>query len=160
MNDQKNASRIRSIVPVPPFDVWLESDQMFNVLNNELELISNEINRKKKEQRWRRIFIRSLFSFIENCAYRLKQDARTFKKFPEEELCILTEKRHSLDDKGKVVEEKLFLKTLPNLKYAFNAFATAMDIDFKLNTGDARWENLKKSLKIRHRITHPKNLQI
>jgi len=159
MKNSKRVSTTQTMIPIPPFDIVFESNQMFALLHSELDFILEKMGKAFKEQRWRRIYIRSLFAFIESCAYRLKQDAMIFKKFPLKEVYILKEKRYHLNDKGEIVEENLHLKTLANLRFSFDVYARAWDINFKLDISDVRWEDLKKALKIRHRITHPKNLK-
>ena len=50
------------------------------------------------------------------------------------------------------------IKLLANLIYSFDAYGRAFGIDGALDISDNRWDSLKRALKIRHRITHPKNL--
>lgn len=147
----------QSIVPVPPFDKLLESDQVIQLLLRELSFIEKMISGHPREQRLRRIYIRSLFAFIEGTVYRLKQDAMAFKEFPHSELPILKEIIPRLNNKGKVEETEMHLRLMDNLRYAFCAIGEAFGIVYTLDSSDNGWSSIKKSLAIRHRITHPKN---
>jgi len=141
---------------VPASDTLFESDSMLNVLKNENDFILEKISKQPKEQRWRRIFIRSLFAFIETLCFRLKQDALEFNKFSSAEESILNEKTYVLNNKGEVEAKVLFLKTPENLRFSFNAFAKAVEAKFVLKVDDVGWDSFKQSLKVRHKITHPK----
>ena len=153
----KKTSRIRTLMPVPPFDKLPESDQVMALLKSELLFVEKRINAHPKEQRWRRIFVRSLFAFIEGCAYRLRQDAMGFKEFPTKELQVLKEKEYRLNEKGEISEGDMHIQTLANLRYSFNAYGRAFAINGALDISDNRWDSLERAQKIRDRITHPKD---
>ena len=91
----------------PDFDALQESDKVMGFLKSELTFIEDQIKDQPKEQRWRRIFVRSLFAFIEGCAYRLKQDAMGFREFPAEDLQVLKEKEYHLNERGKIAEGEI-----------------------------------------------------
>lgn len=46
-----------------------------------------------------------------------------------------------------------------NIKFAFRTFALVHLTDYRLNVGDNRWDDLKKSLVVRDRLMHPKKVE-
>jgi len=136
----------------------MESGSMFDVLYQELAYIEQRIKASPKDQRLRRIYIRSLFAMVESCIFRMKQDAMAIKKdFSPEEILLMKETRGTLDDSGRVKKANDHIRTLPNLKFAIKAYTKALGINFKLNFADHRWDAFKNALKIRHSLTHPKH---
>lgn len=79
--------------------------------------------------------------------------------FQPHELLFLIEFSADVNDKGEiVVDDKLKITLAKNLALAFRAYAKAYDVSFKLNKGDQGWQNFRKAIKVRDRITHPKRL--
>jgi hypothetical protein len=156
MNNQQK--RISSIITDPPNSCIMESGSMFDVLYKELAYIEQRIKDSPKDQRLRRIYIRSLFAMVESCIFRMKQDAMAIKKdFSPEEILLLKETRGILDDSGRVKKANDHIRTLPNLRFAFEAYTKALGINFKLNVADHRWDAFKNALETRHSLTHPKH---
>jgi len=145
---------------------FLERDQsrlMINFLWQELKLIqdtgkldTDDAGKYVSESIWRRIFIRSLFAYIEGTCYRLKQDVKLFKKTSPQEDSIISEKTYGLNKKGVIKERDLYLRSQENLKFAFRIYAECFGSGFKLKTDGKGWDAYKHALKIRNRITHPK----
>lgn len=105
----------------------------------------------------RRALIRSIFSFIEGCCFRLKQDALVFcNEFSPGEISLLKEKTYILNARGIVEEKEAYLKAKHNLKFAFKAYAKAFNADFELKVNSEGWKSYLYALKIRNRIIHPK----
>ena len=144
--------QIQTIIHNPPFDGVEESSYVKELLTSELLYISELIHAHPQEQRLRRIFVRSLFAYIEGSAFRLKQDALKFGKFPAKEIPFLRERESRLNDRGEVSEADMRIPTLQNLYYSFCAFGKACGVDGTLDKSHHRWDSLKKALKIRHRI--------
>lgn len=148
------------------FKYFKERDQshlMIIFLRQELILIQNtgkldsdDTGRDVSSSIWRRIFIRSLFAYIEGTCYRLKQDVKLFKKYSPQEDSIISEKTYVLDEKGSVKERDLYLRPQENLRFAFRIYAGCFGSGFKLKTDGNGWNAYKNALKIRNRIIHPK----
>lgn len=154
--EKVNASFYIPDVPYE-FQVLAESDKMFGVLNNEVNILWKILNKKPKSQPLRRTLIRSIFSFIEGCCFRLKQDALVFcDDFSPGEISLLKGKTYILNDRGIVKEKEAYLKAKANLRLAFKAYAKAFNADFELKVNSKGWESYLEALEIRNRITHPK----
>lgn len=142
-----------------------ESKGMFELLKEEVLEVGKKIRQDPKNQCWRRVFVRSVFSMIESECYRLKENTLSLirkysferNKFSPGDISLLEEKAYSLDNKGGIEEKSIHLKTESNLRFAFSS-AAKFSLDFKLNVSDTGWESFKKAIKIRHRVTHPKKI--
>jgi len=142
-----------------------ESKRMFELLKEEISEVAKRLRKDPKSQCWRRIFVRSVFSMIESECYRLKENTLSLirknsferNKFSPGDISLLEEKAYSLDNKGRIEEKSIHLKTESNLRFAFSS-AAKFSLDFKLDVSDTGWESFKKAIKIRHRVTHPKKI--
>jgi len=133
---------------------------MFELLKEELRKIEKRLVEEPKNQCWRRVYIRSMFSMIESECYRFKQEALFFcDSFSPGEVSLLEEKDYILNNKGEIEVRPTRLKLEYNLKFAFKALARAFDVNFELNLGDEGWLSFKNALMIRHHITHPKKIK-
>jgi len=126
------------------------------LIHNTVKLDTDDAGRDVSGSIWRRIFIRSLFAYIEGTCYRLKQDVKLFKKPSPQEDSIISEKRYVLDEKGSIKERDLYLRPEENIRFAFRIYAECFGLGFKLKTDGNGWNDYKHALKIRNRITHPK----
>ena len=158
MSTKSNSTRIRTIIPEQ--EVIAESDAMLNVLHSEVNTILEKTREEPRNQRWRRVFVRSLFAYIEGSCFRMKQDALFFDdEFTPGEIILLEEKEYSLKNNGNVKERNAHLRSEDNLKFSFMMLAKALGRDFELNLQGNGWVRYQKALKIRDRITHPKKIQ-
>ena len=111
----------------------------------------------------RRNFVRAMFAGIEGVTWALKQSAllqhRTSQvQFSAAEQSMLAELMPEPDDKGRVVERAARLTLKRNLQFSFHAFARSEGVKFSLATGEKGWEEFQRSLAIRDRLTHPKDV--
>jgi hypothetical protein len=67
------------------------------------------------------------------------------------------EESYELKDNGEIKTRSARLRTLSNLRFAFSIFGKSQQIDFAIDTSGTEWTNLVNSLKVRDRLTHPKN---
>lgn len=110
----------------------------------------------------RRTYIRALFAFVEGTVWVLKNACINARpENPEKELtpgeyALLKEITFELGKNGKYTEKTKHLNLQSNLKFCVNMFNQLFDSDIDLQIGTQRWENFKKAIKIRNRITHPK----
>lgn len=72
---------------------------------------------------------------------------------------LALEETYELSDKGDVEPRPAKLRTLSNIQFAFRLLAKAKSADFALNVSQNEWELLRRSLKIRDRLMHPKALR-
>lgn len=109
---------------------------------------------------WRRVACRSIFASIEALTNHLKQNTllHTFGEedfFTDAEKLALNDREYSVTDRGEVKERGARIRTLPNILLAFDSFSRVCGQKFAMPKPEG-WESLKKAIKIRDRITHPK----
>jgi len=110
----------------------------------------------------RRALLRVFFSAVEGETHHLKQlilervDANP-ALHSTSELAILREEAYQLDRRGRVVVKPKFLPTSDNLRFALKLFVRETLPDFDLAADQLGWEAFTSSLRVRHRVTHPKS---
>ena len=109
----------------------------------------------------KRTYIRSHFAMIEGVAHQLKRLAleadKNANRLNLAEKEFLAERSADVLENGKVKIKSAKIRTLPNLLFAINSVIKTLDLNFELNKG-VGWEALLKAIKIRDRITHPKDI--
>jgi hypothetical protein len=149
---------------------WIDTQQIVNCLVAEMlkiiELINSEAKRLEKQsetvfireiQPWFRIEIRSVIATIEAICYKLKQvtvlicDQRN-KSLTQAEREKLLEKK--IDEHGK--PKDYYLKTEENIKFTLKMIYYAFDLSFEIKDHEG-WKKLRNTIKVRHKLTHPKN---
>lgn len=112
----------------------------------------------------RRAYVRAVFAFIEGVTYRMKLLAFNDKdrpnvNFSPAELAFLLEEDFDLNDKGEVVSAPAKIRLVKNIRFAFKAIARANSVHFNLRVDEAGWDALKKAVKVRDRLMHPKFIE-
>lgn len=149
---------------------------MYDLLNhiNELKKLSKILREDElrcmkhtlegKEQFWRRMYVRSFFAHVEGVAYRLKQQALSASdkfgivKLSTEEISIINEESYEFADNARIKRRSIFYPIDITIRFAFDAVLKVHGKKLNLNLGnDNRWNCFKESIKLRNRITHPKN---
>jgi len=141
---------------------------LFNALLNELgeELVTVSKGRDKSElsQPERRMYIRSTFATIEALTYVWKQIALEAHPDPrcpvitEAERAFAHEQEYKLTDKGDVEIRRTKIALEANIRFAFKLLAKSASISSELNVSGSEWQSLRRAIKIRDRITHPKHI--
>ena len=72
------------------------------------------------------------------------------------EVALLREEAFDIDSRGKVVVRSANLRTLNNIRFTLSIVGRTIAPGYEPPVGDAGWEALQKALKVRHRVTHPK----
>ena len=128
-----------------------------------------ECLRQEDSDFWRRMLIRSVFAFIE--AYttvlrRMVLEVYTQKEhahIPLTKIALLQDYEYSVDEVGKVRRQTFKLVTQKQIALTLRTFAEVMgkDDDFIRDKvfGVNEWRNLKGSMKVRDRLTHPKRYE-
>jgi len=111
----------------------------------------------------RRNAARAVFAFIEGVVYRMKQTALEIDRalnrgvFSQAEATLLREEEYGLRDNGKVRIRSARLRTEPNLRFAFDAYARALGSDVTTSLDGENHAVFLRALAVRDRITHPKS---
>jgi hypothetical protein len=98
----------------------------------------------------RRNYVRTFFAMIEGLTFQMKHVA-------------LERENHGfvnflLPERNQLREDSGFMRPLDNIRLSFECFARAHGSRFKPNYGDHRWDRLRKAIRIRNGVTHPKRL--
>lgn len=118
---------------------------------------------RKDTQFYRRVYVRSLFAYLEGFAYWLRQNAieidkvvlRRFGSIDWERHLLLFEEFPTITDNGKI--EKRKQKISFKNRFAFSVRAYAEIVQCKDNIfSDNGWYRLQEALIVRDRLTHPK----
>jgi hypothetical protein len=142
-----------------------ELRELFQLLHQDvatcLKMVQQERTTNKVDLFWRRAYVRSVFAFIEGVTYRMKRLALEEKDkskvdFSPAEIALLSEQTFDLDDQGEVTYRTIAFPLTKNVRFAFKALARVNAVGYDLQVGDAGWEALKKSLKLRERLMRPK----
>lgn len=114
------------------------------------------------KQPLRRSYIRSLFAMIEGTVHSIK--VLEFAELYSREnphiptIVALKEKVFEIDVKGKIKEKDKFIQLTRNLRFTANVFHVTFSHQLDLGIGSSKWESFKAAIKIRNRITHPKDI--
>lgn len=118
----------------------------------------------KESQFFRRLYIRSVFAYIEGSIWVLKQVCLNAKSADGEkrkisiaEYSILTEESYDLKGNGNIKTVTKNLNLLDNIKFTFKTINELFKGKIELGVGTKSWDNLITAKKIRNRITHPKS---
>jgi hypothetical protein len=108
----------------------------------------------------RRDLIRTLFAAIEGFVWEFRGHVReiadTVDEIPPLLAMALNEASYSVSESGKLVEQQRFIALPSMVRLATNLAQTLchdLDVDFSVDG----WVDLKRTIAIRNRITHPKS---
>jgi hypothetical protein len=141
----------------------IELREVFDVLGQDI-LTSRNMVKENDSPFWRRTLVRSLFACIEGMSYRMKYVALIMARnhsvrLSPAERALMKEESYDLNDKGEAAISKSKLRTADNLLFSLKIAARACKTPFEIDKGGEGWGSFKDALKIRDRITHPKNSQ-
>ena len=128
----------------------------------DVEACEESLNDAKGKQHLRRSYVRALFTMIEGTVHSIKElefaelNSREKPHIPT--LVALKENVFKIDRRGKIQEGVKFVPMANNLRFAGNIFNKTFEKQLNLGVGATEWENFKTSIKIRNRITHPKEV--
>ena len=130
---------------------------LFEDLITSAKLLSGE------SQFSRRSYVRTLFALIEGMVYQMKRVALCAYEadqveFNEAEISILKEETYELTTKGTAKSRQGYPKTLENILFAFYVYGKVFKSIFEPDVRSNGWQSLQQAMKIRNRITHPKNI--
>jgi hypothetical protein len=108
----------------------------------------------------RRSVIRSGFATVEGLIAFIKQIITNDLHlnpglYSEGEVALLRELTYSTDDRGNVRSSPKFIPTEANLLFTIKMWCRGVN-DGRLDLSGAGWQNFNASLKLRHRLVHPK----
>jgi hypothetical protein len=115
-------------------------------------------------QFYRRLYVRSVFAYIEGSIWILKQvclKAKSieghYRKISIPEYSILIEESYDLKNNGDIKKVSMYVNLFDNIKFTFKTINKLFKGDINLGIGTSSWDKLILAKKIRNRINHPKN---
>ncbi len=108
-----------------------------------------------------RQLVRSGFAYIEGVTFSIKVAAiddaiENGITLSQAEIDFAFEVSHNLNDKGYISEGSAHIKLTRNIKFAFNLYSKAHDLNKEFDAGVKWWDELRKAIKIRDRLMHPR----
>jgi hypothetical protein len=115
---------------------------------------------------WDRVYTKAIFSMVEGISFRIRQyivsavDAGIYS-LDATSVNFLSESTYKIDSSGKIKEKDEYLVFFPGFKFTFKSFGKCLGMESFVETafGDIGFNNFKKSVEIRNRLTHPKRTQ-
>lgn len=137
---------------------------LLNELTEELTVLDKGRDKSELTQAERRMRIRSTFATIEALTYVWKQIALAAHPNPqcsvitEAERAFAQEQEFRLTETGDVEIRRTKISLEANLRFAHKLLAKSCSITSELDVSRIGWQSLKRAIKIRDRITHPKHV--
>ncbi|MBH2846077.1 hypothetical protein I6U52_20220 [Serratia marcescens] len=108
-----------------------------------------------------RQLVRAGFAYIEGGSFSLKVAAiddaiNNSIELTQADIDFAFEVSYQLNDKGNIVEGTAHINLTKNIKFAFNLYSKAHQLNKPFDSGLSFWSDLKKSIKIRDRLMHPR----
>ncbi|OXY83511.1 hypothetical protein [Oceanimonas doudoroffii] len=109
-----------------------------------------------------RQLVRAGFAYIEGVSFSLKVAAIDDAidngiELTQAEIDLAFEVSHQLNDKGEIVAVSAHINLTKNIKFAFNLYSKAHQLNKAFHAGGAWWGDFKKAIKIRDRLMHPRS---
>ena len=111
----------------------------------------------------KRSLFRAAFALIEGISFQFRLVALAGAAsaplvFDAVEMSLLKEERHRLDDKGHLSAERNFQSLLPSILFCMRCYARVHNVKFEPELSAKGYECMKKFIKLRDGITHPKSV--
>jgi hypothetical protein len=110
----------------------------------------------------RRALVRAHFALVEGLSFSLRQvTVATLQDTPflsPAELILLKEEGLTIDNKGQAqtIAER-FLPFPNSLLFSIHCYVKNHGAKFTVDTNDPGWEAMRKAVKVRNKVTHPKS---
>ena len=116
----------------------------------------------------KRAYIRSTFAYMEGTIWLFKQlivqtvfqskaVTNPLRLLSIAELGLLSDVSYDLKDNGESYEQQKFLPISKNLRFTVSIMNRFTRGSIDLQTDSKTWDHFNKTIKVRNRITHPKN---
>lgn len=134
--------------------------QTWSILNADLEA-AIQYGRVDNTPYAQRALVRAFFAVVEGLSYQMRQvtlaSLAETEFLTDQEIQLLREVRHSLDDKGHPKATPNFLSFPESLLYSLTIYAKNHGAKFKIDTSQHDgWQALRRAARVRNSVTHPK----
>jgi hypothetical protein len=138
----------------------LLNDSFMGILIHDV-IAALERREANDDQTSRRDLVRTTFAAIEGVVWIYREDVRSVANTieplsPIVELAF-AEKTYSVDERGYVQEQPRFISMSAMIRLA-SRVAEQICPELKIDFGVSGWTDLQLAIKVRNRITHPKNI--
>jgi hypothetical protein len=112
----------------------------------------------------RRAYVRSIFSSTEGIIWLIKQVCLKapvvggVRRMEAGEYALLQDQGYDLKNNGEIAVQMKFLRLPDNFRFTVRVFNRLFRATIDLEVGKQPWSEFLQALKIRHRITHPKDV--
>lgn len=110
-----------------------------------------------------RSLIRAHFAMIEGLSFQLRQVTLASlidtDFLTSSEIALLREEKYSIDSKGNPQIQESFNSFLPSLLFTIRCYLKNHGASYQVNTADNGWVAMQKAIKIRNRVTHPRDVE-
>lgn len=108
-----------------------------------------------------RQLIRAILAYIEGITFSVKISSvhkclESGIEVTDHERCVAVEVDTDLNDKGEVVERPAKLRLASNIRFALRLLERANDGTLRFDPSAAWWADLRKTIAVRDRLTHPR----
>lgn len=116
----------------------------------------------KDTQFVRRTYVRAVFALVEGninlmADIILRAHERNEIKLTVEEISPLREESYELSEQGKTIAKPRFFKLQSRLRFVLELFPRLYDRTHSVDTSVQGWNKFKEAIKLRNRITHPRD---
>ncbi|WP_417590676.1 hypothetical protein [Owenweeksia hongkongensis] len=140
-------------------------DSLEPLLNDAFEA-EEYLSKNNSSQFARRIYIRSVFSYLEGSIWVFKQvcfkakpSDNSRRKMSISEYAILNEESYELKGNGDITVTTKNFNLLDNIKFTFKMLNKLFGGELEIGTGTESWTKLIEAKNVRNRITHPKRIE-
>ncbi len=125
-------------------------------------LSRSSLANNKIDQFWARAFVRAFFAYVESSIYEMRLVVRAAADSGRvtlnvAERSLIDEESYELRENGKPEARPKFLKVERNLRFTLDLFQRVFGIVANVDFGGDGWLSFLTAVKIRHRITHPRD---
>ena len=130
-----HAPDVKSFFKLPEMQQTIKLLSMWSLLSADVTRLEEPSQKERSQSSFcRRQYVRAASALIEGFTSMLKQNALLHPKaFSAEELLLLREQKPVLKENGKVSLADHFIPIKTNIRFAFIAYAKAMDASFTLD---------------------------
>lgn len=136
--------------------------QLNDIYERDINFVIDNINNEPSDF-WRRSLIRLCTSLFESEIFLLK--TQLIKHCAENSISLKPElrlalegKKHTVESNGKLKSSYLSIKLTDDIRFTFQTYMEIRNFQLISNYSDNGWNDLKETIKIRNRITHPKSI--
>ena len=124
-------------------------------------LVALERLERDDNQTSRRDFIRTLFAAVEGVVWQFRENIRgsaeDLAELSPQLTMALTETSYAVGENGKLIEQQRFIP-LPTMIRLVTNVAKELVPALEVEINGKGWDDLKRTIVIRNRITHPKGI--